>query len=462
MNKTFCILPWIHAQTKPNGQIKPCCRFDHKHMEYKTVNGYKFDKFNINDTNMSFTSALNSQEWQDIRESMLKGEQVPGCRKCDQEEDFEFNDIYKNPKRRVKSLRHKENWVRNNRNLDFPEDTGIKLRYLEITMGNYCNLKCRMCGSDLSTTWAEEDEVLGKYYSDRKATTIINIEKEWNIEDFAHVEEIKFTGGEPMLHPNFIKILDIIIATGRQDLITLDIFTNASWVPKDKVLSRLNQFHRVYINLSVDGLGMVNEYIRYPSEWSVVSESVNEWLRIEQEHTIKYYDENGEGPNYKFKYLVKWVPCISIYNVWHFHKMVEWWLRLQKEYKNKDWWESRNIRRSYMVNILHDAAYLRPSLIPSKKLLIEKLLMHKNSLLEEMRNNVDDQQKQHESELELNTLYNKVISSTNEKCTDEQIKNFIEYTVDVDKLRNQDIRKDLPDLWKRFEKDYEYKGRIND
>ena len=115
-----------------------------------------------------------------------------------------------------------------------------------------------------------------------------------------------------------------------------------------------------------------------------------------------------------------------------------------------------------MVIILHDPAYMRPSIIPSKKLLIEKLLMHKNSLLEEMRNNVDDQQKQHESELELNTLYNKVISSTNEKCTDEQIKNFIEYTVDVDRLRNQDLRKDLPDLWKRFDGIIEYKGRIND
>ena len=114
-----------------------------------------------------------------------------------------------------------------------------------------------------------------------------------------------------------------------------------------------------------------------------------------------------------------------------------------------------------MVNILHDPAYLRPSLIPSKKLLIEKLILHKNALLDEMRRNVTDEQKQHESELELNTLYNKVISSTNEQCTEEQIKTFIEYTVDLDLLRGQDIRTNLYELWKRFEKDYEYKGRVN-
>ena len=96
MSKTFCILPWIHAQTKPNGQIKPCCRFDHKNLEYKTKDGYKFDRFNINNEDMTFTAALNSPEWRSIRNDMLNGEQVPGCRKCDQEEDFAFNEIYKN------------------------------------------------------------------------------------------------------------------------------------------------------------------------------------------------------------------------------------------------------------------------------------------------------------------------------------------------------------------------------
>jgi CHAT domain-containing protein len=94
--------------------------------------------------------------------------------------------------------------------------------------------------------------------------------------------------------------------------------------------------------------------------------------------------------------------------------------------------------------------------------LIEKLVLHKNALLEEMRSNITDEQKQHESELDLNTLYNKVISSTNEECTEKQIKTFIEYTVDLDSMRGQDIRTNLYELWKRFEKDYEYKGRIND
>lgn len=453
MSKTFCILPWIHAQTKPNGQIKPCCRFDSKHVDYKVTNKtYKFDKFNINDEHMTFTTALESPEWQEIREAMLKDEKVPGCRKCYQEEEFAFNDKYKHPRRKIKSLKEKENWTRNNKNLTSPEDNSIKIRYLEITMGNYCNLKCRTCGSDLSTTWEDDDAILSNHYKERKVTKINNIEKEWSTADFSNIEEIKFTGGEPMLHPNFIKVLDILISSGRASLITLDIFTNASWVPRDKVISRLNQFGKILINLSVDGVGKVNDYIRFPSEWSVVDESVREWLTLEKNNTVGITEQ---------KYIIKWVPCVSIYNVWHFHIMIDWWFSLQKEYRGKEWWESKN----YMVNIVHDPKFLKPSLIVptfSKETHIEKLLSHQMNLLAELKSNFTNEEEMHEASLNLNTMYNKVIGSINEECDTEQITMFIQYTADLDKIRGQDIRIDLPHLWKRFEGIIEYKGRIDE
>jgi MoaA/NifB/PqqE/SkfB family radical SAM enzyme len=459
MSKTFCILPWIHAQTKPNGQIKPCCRFDTKHVDYclpdKT---YKFDKFNINDEHTSFTSALESPEWQEIRETMLKDEKVSGCRKCYQEEEFSFDNNYKNPRRRTKSMRGKENWTRNNKNLTAPEDNFIKITYLEITMGNYCNLKCRTCDSDLSTTWEDDDAILSNYYKERKVTKINNIEKEWSVADFSKIEEIKFTGGEPMLHPNFIKILDILIQSGRADQITLDIYTNASWVPKEKVLTRLDQFFKVHINLSVDGYGYINDYIRYPSEWSTVNESVCAWLKLEKQHTSEYCEEDGTGTLLTTKYIVKWVPCISIYNVWHFHMMIDWWFSLQKEFRGRPWWDSKN----YMVNIVHDPKFLKPSLYPNKKLLIHKLLAHKDKLVEELKLNVTDKEAMHESELNLNTMYNKVVGSINEEFETEQLTTFINYTADLDRIRGQDIRTHLPHLWKRFEDIIEYKGRIDE
>lgn len=452
MSKTFCILPWIHVQNKPDGTMKPCCRFDVKHDEYKTAAGYKFDKFNIKTT--SFTEAINSEEWNEIRNSILAGERVPGCRKCYQEEDFQYTLLpalqVRNSKQKIKSMRVKENWLWNEGNQEeLLDNSGIKLRYLELSFGNYCNLKCRTCNGHLSTTWYDDENILSDHYEDRKFhEDVVNVDNHWKLEDFMYAEEIKFTGGEPMLHPDFIKTIDMIISTGRQHLITLDIFTNASWIPRDKVLDRLKQFKKVRINLSVDGIGTVNEYIRYPSEWAIVEESVKEWLLTEK--------------NNPDVFLIYWAPIISVLNVWHFHKMIDWWLNLQSTYKGQKWWQNKSIRHSHIINIVHDPKYLKPSLYPKKLLLIEKLINHREGIIQEMKNQEPNTEIQWAGELHIVNMYNKVIGALHEETDMEQLKLLVEYTADLDKIRGQDVRTQLIHLWKRIDGMIEYKGRISE
>ena len=456
MSDVFCILPWIHLQTKPAGEIKPCCRFDIKHPDYKIKGSeFKFDKFNVD--NISFTGALNSPEWDEIRQTIVAGNPVPGCRKCYQEETSTLPEV-KNVRRKNKSMREKANlmWNENNQEqLADPNQTN-KIRYIELAFGNHCNLKCRTCNGSLSTTWYDDDNKLASYYSDRKFhKAVINVDNNWDIEDFRDVEEIKFTGGEPMLHPNFIEAIDMIISTGRQDQIILDIFSNASWVPKEKVLSRLKQFKKVIVNLSVDGVGPVNDYIRFPSEWHIVESSVREWLITEKNDPERIY--------------IKWAPVLSIFNVWTFHKMLEWWFGLQKEISNKEWWDV--LVRYYgsdfttmIINILYDPKYLSPTLYPAKKLLVHKLVTHRDALLEQMNNSNVDHDQKWLAELGLYRIYTNVVNAlhANEDVNDEQLKLFVEYTVDLDKIRGQDLRRNLPDLWKRIAGTIEYKGRIHE
>jgi len=455
MTDSFCILPWIHAQTKPNGQIKPCCRFDHKHKDYRLQdNTYKFDDFNVNSIN--FTDTLNSTAWQEIRTDMIAGKPVAGCRKCYKEEDVGVEYQLNKPNKKNKSMRVKENSKWNNDIQTAPVDDSVKLKYLELTLGNYCNLKCRTCSSDLSTTWAEEETLLSKYYTDRHASkSIINIEKDWDIKDFEHIEEIKFTGGEPMLHPNFIKTIDTILATGKEKNITLDIFTNASWVPKDKVISRLKRFKQVTVNLSIDGVGEVNDYIRAPSEWNTVNASAKEWLTIERNNSDTF--------------IIKWAPVISIMNAEHFSSMVDWWFNLQKEVKNKDWWDilvkqDATVEDGYItliiINTVYDPIYLNPSLLPEKNKTLPFLLEARNNYLEQLK--ISNSENKELIEMHLRKIFNKTISSINITADASLLQSFIEYTVDLDKIRKQDIRISLPDLWKKMEPLVEYKGRIND
>jgi len=456
-SKSFCVLPWIHAQTKPNGQIKPCCRFDHRHKAYKNEDGsYIWDRFNIN-KGMTFKEAVESPEWQEIRDAMMENIEVPGCRKCYAEQLRNLED-----KKRARSMRVKENWFWNKNNqfeLEPPNELG-KLRYIELALGNFCNLKCRTCTADLSSTWTEDENTLSEFYDDRhKYKHIVHVDQNWKVEDFEYVEEIKFTGGEPMLHPNFIKVMDLIISTGRADQVNLDIFTNVSWVPKAKVLDRLNQFKAVKINLSIDGLGAVNDYVRSPSDWPTVEESVIEWIKEE----AKYPD----------RYAIKWAPCLSIYNVWQFTDMVDWWIDLQLKYKGKDFWNSitrdnispseRVKQLNMIINLVHDPKYLSPTLYPEKEILVDKIQKQKDKFYNLLMTtfNGDDRDRWLLG-MHFDSLYDKVISTVKRPVNEDDLKTFIEYTVDLDKLRNQDIRTAIPHVWDKVNEyyDLEYKGRI--
>ena len=81
-----------------------------------------------------------------------------------------------------------ENIVKNN---------DIKLRYLEVAFGNYCNLACRTCNSELSTNWYEDDVHLykSKGYTDRKPwQKITDVEYNWSGEELSELIQIKNFG----------------------------------------------------------------------------------------------------------------------------------------------------------------------------------------------------------------------------------------------------------------------------
>lgn len=312
MSNTFCILPFIHMQHKPSGQMKPCCRFEFHNQEYKTsAGGHLFDEHNLNNGS-TLSSSQNSELWESIRQKLLNNEAVGGCSKCYAEET-----------KTGFSMRTDENNIRNNGKQDGPDRDVSKpiIEYLEMTFGNYCNLKCRTCNADLSSTWWEDENQLvssGKYpdrfyYLNRQGHKVVNVPFNWQKEDFVNVKEIKFTGGEPMIHPDFLKLMDMLIEMDVAKNIKLDVFTNCSWSPGEKYRSRLRKFKSIVLSLSIDGTGKINEYIRHPSKWETVDAAVTEWLALEH--------ANRQAVQ------VIWNPTVNIYNIAYLGDMVDWWFK---------------------------------------------------------------------------------------------------------------------------------------
>ena len=91
---TFCLLPWVHLSTRPDGSMRVCCTANASSVGatndkahggqvgiLKTSDG-KPNNLNVSD----FESAWNSDYMKNVRLQMLNGEQPPSCLKCYKEE----------------------------------------------------------------------------------------------------------------------------------------------------------------------------------------------------------------------------------------------------------------------------------------------------------------------------------------------------------------------------------------
>ena len=443
--ESFCIYPWMHIQLKPNGQAKPCCRFNHMNEAYMDDTGKPImTEYNVK--NMTLSEISQGEFWQQLRQDMLDGKQIPGCHKCDRDDE-----------KGKFSMRYNANREWNEGKQTVPADKykDLKFEFLELTTGRHCNLKCRMCSSDLSTAWDSDDKALQGLYYDRKdfsnrpAMLSLDFEKE----DFKNTKLIKLTGGEPMLAPTFIPFLDTIIESGYSKNINLEIYTNASWIPKAKILDRLDKFKNLNIFLSIDGTGIVNDYVRAPSKWETVAEAAETWIRYSKENP---------------KYSIVFSPTISLYNILNFPDMLRWWEGLQNKYFGENFvlYASNNEKEAqldtgYIFNIgkfsptlLQTPTYLSPCLLPDKQDTIKQL---KEICKDMTRNALSVDELRYAKRFEY--MIDHVITHLIKEPVDS-LQTFVSYSVDLDKLRQQSLKEALPELWEQIKDQVEYKGKL--
>lgn len=409
-NKSICILPWIHTSVKPNSEAKPCCRFQHYLPEHKDIK-----KVNVIDYKTP-QEILNSDAYKNLREKMLRGESIPGCSKC-----------YREEARQGHSMRIGE-WA-NYDSENIIKNNDLKLRYLEVAFGNYCNLACRTCNSELSTNWYEDDVHLykSKGYTDRKPwQKVTDVEYNWSGEELSELIQIKFTGGEPMLHPNFVKFIDILIESDVAKNITLEIFTNCSWIPKEKILSRLSKFKSLQICMSIDGFGKINDYLRHKSKWETVHASLLAWLDYERDNSSAWAVLS---------------PTISVYNMFDAFeladKYAEYRIARGLSVKLKDMKISTAVFPEY-VNFRNIAD--KP-----------KALNYLDNLFKQYVKNFPDKGSEwgarHHT---VNRMYTKIKNELQNEKKGVHDK-FVTFIRDLDELRKQRLRDYIPNLYDYLE-----------
>lgn len=236
------------------------------------------------------------------------------------------------------------------------EGNQFKLEYLDLHLTNRCNLKCRMCNSESSSQWIEEDKILNSIDAKRlnrpKNPRVRRVNQEIlkgllrDPDIFKNLRYLALRGGEPLMEPLYLEIIDFLIQHGFAQQIILDLSTNGSFA-EAKVLKRLNHFASVDFHLSVEGGGELYQYIRGGQTFSI----------DKLERNIQRF---RELPNVHIIFAV----TVSVYNILHLDELIEWFLKIKTD---KD--------EIILSNTVVRPNYLQYLLIPShlKLLAVERL-----------------------------------------------------------------------------------------
>jgi MoaA/NifB/PqqE/SkfB family radical SAM enzyme len=274
-HKQFCVLPWISLEASPIGTVRPCCLADN---ELVDNNNQKFDLARAN-----FDEIQNSNSMKQLRQQFLAGQTPKTCRKCWDEERADRTSKRMHTLDRLKHLLDDQDWTEDSK----------PLMFLDLKLGNICNLKCRICGSWSSSQYAAE-EIKWTDRSQQKHTFAYQMlragawPKEntnfWNQIDqhLTNIRYIEFTGGEPFLIQEHFDMLQGIVDRGIAGNIEIHYNTNGTQYP-EHAPAIWQYFKTVEIAISIDDVAERFEYQRSNAVWLDVLQNINRFKKLRSE-----------------------------------------------------------------------------------------------------------------------------------------------------------------------------------
>ena len=165
--------------------------------------------------------------------------------------------------------------------------------WLQLDVGNICNLKCRMC-CGYSSSRIDADAVHRQWNGTAPAGgEKLPTGKRWFedksfirnelFRDPKEIKQLEFLGGETLLIKEIGDILECLIDAGVADSILLMATTNGT-VVNSPWLALAQEFQELRLNVSVDGVDEYYEYIRYPAIWSAVTRNIELLRKQERTH----------------------------------------------------------------------------------------------------------------------------------------------------------------------------------
>lgn len=259
-NSSFCILPFAHLATHPNGNVTPCCESKLYAKNGDTVLALGVD---------SIEEIRGCESFTQLRNDMLDGVLNTSCNFCYEREKSGLES-----KRIRENKHHKVDFT----NLDKYKD--LTLTSVELRLGNICNAKCVICHPGSSSKWNEDinNEILNLNEGYNKHT----ISNTWFREDDFYKELLEhstfithlwFNGGEPLLIKEHLKFLHYLVENSLSSNIELEYHTNGSLI-NEKIIKLWSNFKFVKVTLSLDDIEKRFHYSRFPLQFRDVENGI--------------------------------------------------------------------------------------------------------------------------------------------------------------------------------------------
>ena len=311
IDSNLCHLPWTSLETTATGHYRPCCIYkgeitDSSKKKYTTIEN-------------NITEVQNSDFMKNLRQEFLNGKRPNGCDSCWKEEAVGKTSKRQHMWRKAGALGQyaiKKHVVAPN--------------FIDLKLGNICNLKCRICSPHSSSQWVSDMVKLSPHQDEYWRQ--YNKEGSWPRQKNAflesvidHVEQIRFfeiTGGEPLMIQEQFNILQKCIDKGSAKYIDVHYNTNGTQYPEKAIKDIWPHFKRVEIAFSIDDVADRFEYQRTNAKWIEVKENIAKFkasglpnLSIQVCTTINFF--NIYYLDDLAKIVEEWGPDFWYINVLH-------------------------------------------------------------------------------------------------------------------------------------------------
>ena len=429
----------VHLSARPDGLARLCCaakglletekKQANSHAESlagcKPPEPLRFDR-------RSLQEIWNSEALKSIRLAMLRGEKLKACANCYAEE---------RTGKTSKRTRENKNFLSQNYSR-FAEAAACGGRlsgnpvYLDLRLGNLCNLKCRSCGPLFSSAWAEEirrrqsayegEPALKEAFSDGYKGALrrqrqfsswfkAGVFLETISKVRGGVQKIYLSGGEPLLIKDQLALIDRFAESSGARQITVSLHSNLTRLPA-AFLEKLSAFKRIDFGASIDAFGSRNNWLRAPSRFFLIEKNMESLCAAAK----------------KRKNIAPYINCVtSAYNILSLSGLLDWSRSLEARF---------GLAVPVHFDMLHWPAFQHISVLRGEL----RARAAKNLKAASRRYKLREQEENGLSHLI------RILESPPPSRADSLRKQLLSATAAIDKIRGESFFKSFPEFEGRF------------